>query len=60
MVDLNAELDEKFKYLGNQLSIPRLKEVMWCALKYERSRLKGLWEKDPFHSPPLNVSDETW
>jgi hypothetical protein len=25
MVDLKAKLDEEFKYMGNQLSIPRLK-----------------------------------
>jgi hypothetical protein len=58
MVDFKAGLDEEFEYLGNQLSIPGLKEVVRCALKYERSRLKGLWEKDPSHGPPLDVSDE--
>jgi hypothetical protein len=35
MADLKVELDEEFEYLGNQFSIPRLKQVMWCALKYE-------------------------
>jgi hypothetical protein len=60
MVDLNAKLNEEFKYLGNQLLIPGLKKVVWCALKYERSCLKGLWEKDPSHSPPPNVSNEAW
>jgi hypothetical protein len=60
MVDLKVELDEEFEYLGNQLSISRLKEVVWCALKYERSRLKGLWEKDPSHGPPPDVSYEAW
>jgi hypothetical protein len=60
MADLKAELDEKFEHLGNRLSISGLKEVMQCALKYERSHLKGLWEKDPSHGPPLDVSDEAW
>jgi hypothetical protein len=60
MVDLKAELNEEFEYLGNQLSILGLKEVVQCALKYERSHLKGLWEKDPSHGPPLDVSDEAW
>jgi hypothetical protein len=53
MADLKAKLDEEFEYLGNQLSIPGLKEVVRCALKSERSHLKGLWEKDPSHGPPL-------
>jgi hypothetical protein len=30
MVDLNKELDEEFKYLGNQLSIPRLRSCAVC------------------------------
>jgi hypothetical protein len=60
MADLKAELNEEFEYLGNQLSIHGLKEVVRCALKYERSRLKGLWEKDPSHCPPPDVSDEAW
>ncbi len=60
MADLKAKLDENFEYLGNQLSIHGLKEVVWCALKYERSHLKGLWEKDPSHGPPLDVLDEAW
>jgi hypothetical protein len=60
MVDLKAKLDEEFEYLGNQLSIPRLKEVVRCALKYERSCLKGLWEKDSSHGPPPDVLDEAW
>jgi len=60
MVDFKAKLDEEFEYLGNQLSILRLKEVVQCALKYERSCLKGLWEKDPSHGPPPNVSNEAW
>jgi hypothetical protein len=61
MVDLKAELEEEFEYqLGNQLLIHGLKKVVWCALKYERSRLKGLWEKDPSHGPPPDVLDETW
>jgi hypothetical protein len=60
MVDLKVELDEEFEYLGNQLSFPGLKEAMRCALKYERSHLKGLWEKDPSHGPALDVSDEAW
>ncbi len=46
--------------MGNQLSIPGLKEAMQCALKYERSHLKGLWEKDPSHGPPPDVLDEAW
>jgi hypothetical protein len=58
MANLKAEFNEKFEYLGNQLSILGLKEVVRCALKYERSRLKGLWEKDPSHGPPPDVSDE--
>jgi hypothetical protein len=60
MVDLKSKLDEEFEYLGNQLSIPRLKEVVRCALKYERSHLKGLREKDPSHGPPLDVLDEAY
>jgi hypothetical protein len=60
MVDFKAELKEEFEYMGNQLSIPGLKEVVRCVLKYERSRLKGLWEKDPFHGPPPDVLDKTW
>jgi hypothetical protein len=60
MVDLKVELDEEFEWMGNQLSISGLKEVVRCALKYERSHLKGLWENDPSHGPPLDVSDETW
>jgi hypothetical protein len=60
MGDLKAKLDEEFEYLGNQLSILGLKEVMRCALKYERSRLKGLWEKDPSHGPPPDVFNEAW
>jgi len=58
MADLKAKLDEEFEYLGNQLLILGLKEVVWCALKYERSHLKGLWEKDPSHGPLLDVLDE--
>jgi hypothetical protein len=60
MVDFKTELDEKFEYLGNQLSIPGLKKVVRYAMKYERSCLKGLWEEDPSHGPPLDVSDEAW
>ncbi len=60
MANLKAELDEKFEYLGNHLSIPRLKKVVQCALKYERSCLKGPWEKDPSHGPPFDVSNEAW
>jgi hypothetical protein len=60
MANLKAKLDEEFEYLGNQLSIPGLKEVVQCALNYERSHLKGLWEKDPSHGPPPNVSYEAW
>jgi hypothetical protein len=60
MADFKAELDEEFEYLGNQLSIPGLKEAVQCALKYQRSHLKGLWEKDPSHGPPPDVSDEAW
>ncbi len=60
MVDLKAKLDEEFEYLGNQLLILGLKEVVWCALKYEKSHLKGTWEKDPSHGPPPNVSNEAW
>ncbi len=52
MADLKAKLDEEFEYLGNQLSFPRLKEAVQCALKYEWLCLKGLWEKDPSHGPP--------
>jgi hypothetical protein len=58
MVDIKAELDEEFEYMGNQLLIPGLKKVVQCALKYERSRLKGLREKDPSHGPPPDVLDE--
>jgi hypothetical protein len=58
LVDLKALLDEEFEYLGNQLSIPRLKKIVQCALKYERSRLKGSWEKAPSHGPPHTVSNE--
>jgi hypothetical protein len=60
MANLKVKLDEKFEYMGNQLSILGLKEVVRCALKYERSRLKRLWEKDPSHGPPPDVSDEAW
>jgi hypothetical protein len=60
MANLKVELDEEFEYMGNQLSIPGLKDVVWCALKYERSCLKRLWEKDPSHGPPLDVSDAAW
>jgi hypothetical protein len=60
MANLKAKLDEEFENLGNHLSIPRLKKAVRCALKYERSRLKGLWEKDPSHRPPPAVSDEAW
>jgi hypothetical protein len=60
MANFKAKLDKKFEYLGNQLSIVGLKDAMRCALKYERSRLRGLWEKDPSHGPPPNVSNEAW
>jgi len=60
MADFKAKLDEEFEYLGNQLSIHGLKETMRCALKYERSSLRGLWEKDPSHGLPPNVSNEAW
>jgi hypothetical protein len=60
MADLRVELGEEFEYLGNQLSFLGLKEAVRCALKYERSCLKGLWEKDPSHGSPLDVSDEVW
>jgi hypothetical protein len=46
--------------MGNELSIFRLKKAMHVALKYERSCLKGLWEKDPSHGLPLGVSSEAW
>jgi len=60
MADFKAKLDEEFEYLGNYLSILGLKEDVRCALKYERSHLKGMWEKHPSHGPPLDVSDEAW
>jgi hypothetical protein len=49
MADFKAKLDEEFEYLGNYLSIFGLKEDVRCALKYERSHLKGMWEKHPSH-----------
>ncbi len=60
MVDFKVELNEEFEYMGNQFSIFGLKEDVRCALKYERSHLKGLWEKDPSHGPPFDVLDEAW
>jgi hypothetical protein len=51
LTDLKANLNVEFEYVGNELSIPRLK-LMRCALKYERSHVKGLWEKNPSSGPP--------
>ncbi len=38
LADLKANLDVEFEYVGNELTIFELKEVVWCALKCERSR----------------------
>jgi len=55
LVDLKANLNVEFEYVGNELSILGLKEVVWCALKYERSHLKGLWEKNPSSVPSPDI-----
>jgi hypothetical protein len=60
LADLKLDLDVEFEYVGNELSIPGLKEAMWVAFKYKRSHLIGLWKKDPSHGPPLTVSNEAW
>jgi hypothetical protein len=33
---------------------------MWCALKYERSCLKGLGEKNPSSDPPADILNKEW
>jgi hypothetical protein len=47
LADFKAYLNVEFEYVGNELSILELKEDVWCALKYERSRLKRLLENNP-------------
>jgi hypothetical protein len=37
LVDLKANLDVEFEYVGNELTIFELKEIVCCALKCERS-----------------------
>jgi hypothetical protein len=32
LANLKVDLDVEFEYVGNELSIPKLKEVVWCAL----------------------------
>jgi hypothetical protein len=58
LANLKANLNVEFECVGNELSILGLKEVVWCALKYERSCLKGLWEKNPSSIPPLDILDK--
>jgi hypothetical protein len=60
LADFKVDLDVEFKYVGNELLIPKLKEVVRCALKYERLHLKGLWEENPSSGPPPNISNEEW
>jgi hypothetical protein len=60
LVNLKVDLDVEFKYVGNELSILKLKKVVKCALKYERLCLKGLWEKNPSSGPPPDILDEEW